>query len=112
MEAGIPAGQSAAALGIGKLITSITMTVFYLILYYVWRDRCRIQGRKLLTGTVWSLAALSFRFYLPQETGRLTRRVEVPAGQFLAGGYFSFSGSKTGVRRDPFDRSPEVPPGL
>lgn len=58
-------------------------------------------GRALLQG-----------FYLPQETGRLTRRVEVPAGQFLAGGYFSFSGSKTGVRRDPFDRSPEVPPGL
>lgn len=25
-----------AALGIGKLITSITMTVFYVLLYYVW----------------------------------------------------------------------------
>lgn len=25
-----------AALGIGKLVTSITMTVFYLLLYYVW----------------------------------------------------------------------------
>ena len=25
------------ALGIGKFITSITMTVFYILLYYVWR---------------------------------------------------------------------------
>lgn len=28
---------NAAALGIGKFITSVTMTVFYLILYYIWR---------------------------------------------------------------------------
>ena len=27
------------ALGIGKLITSVTMTVFYILLYYVWRNR-------------------------------------------------------------------------
>ena len=26
-----------AALGIGKLITSVTMTLFYVLLYYVWR---------------------------------------------------------------------------
>ncbi len=34
-------------LGIGKFITSITMTVFYILLYYVWRkryDTCRKQG--------------------------------------------------------------------
>lgn len=35
---------NAAALGIGKLITSITMTVFYLILYYIWRERYQILG--------------------------------------------------------------------
>ena len=28
-----------AALGAGKFITSITMTIFYMILYYVWRIR-------------------------------------------------------------------------
>ena len=31
--------DNAAALGIGKFITSITMTIFYLILYYIWRER-------------------------------------------------------------------------
>ncbi len=48
---------NAAALGIGKFITSITMTVFYLILYYIWRERYNIQGRKELTITMWVLTA-------------------------------------------------------
>lgn len=43
---------NAAALGIGKLITSITMTVFYLILYAIWRDRYQITGRTNLTRTM------------------------------------------------------------
>ena len=45
-----------AALGIGKLVTSITMTVFYLLLYYVWRARYRITGRAGLTAAVWALS--------------------------------------------------------
>lgn len=45
----------AAALGIGKFITSITMTIFYLILYYIWRERYLVKGRKGLTGTMWGL---------------------------------------------------------
>jgi len=48
---------NAAALGIGKLITSITMTIFYVILYYIWRERYQISGRKSLTITMWVLAA-------------------------------------------------------
>ena len=48
---------NAAALGIGKLITSITMTIFYLILYYIWRERYQVQGRKGLTITMWALTA-------------------------------------------------------
>ena len=47
---------NAAALGIGKLITSITMTIFYLILYYIWRERYQITNRKNLTITMWVLA--------------------------------------------------------
>lgn len=46
---------NAVPLGIGKLVTSITMTVFYLILYYIWRERYNIQGRKNLTVTMWAL---------------------------------------------------------
>ena len=46
------------ALGIGKFITSITMTIFYIILYYVWRLRYHIKGQKGVTAVVYVLSAL------------------------------------------------------
>lgn len=46
------------ALGIGKLITSITMTIFYIILYYVWRLRYRVEGRNMITYAVYFLGIL------------------------------------------------------
>ncbi|MEA5010510.1 MAG: hypothetical protein VB100_02170 [Angelakisella sp.] len=48
----------AAALGIGKLVTSVTMTVFYVILYHVWQQRYHITSNKNLTITVYLLAAV------------------------------------------------------
>lgn len=57
-----------AALGMGKLITSITMTLFYVILYYVWRERYKITGKNELTISVWVLAALRIALCLmPQN---------------------------------------------
>ncbi|HIT00262.1 MAG TPA: hypothetical protein IAA59_08520 [Candidatus Faecaligallichristensenella faecipullorum] len=47
-----------AALGIGKFITFITMTAFYVLLYQVWRLRYQIQGQRPLTLAVWALAIL------------------------------------------------------
>ncbi|MGN1193396.1 MAG: hypothetical protein ACI4S0_12080 [Dorea sp.] len=47
-----------AALGVGKLVTSITMTLFYVLLYYVWRSRYQVVGKQNLTVTVWILAVL------------------------------------------------------
>lgn len=46
------------ALSIGKWITSITMTIFYVILYYVWRLRYHVEGRNELTIVMYILAAL------------------------------------------------------
>ena len=45
-----------AALGIGKLITSITMTIFYVLLYYVWRMRYEVNGKSSITAAVWLLS--------------------------------------------------------
>ncbi len=57
-----------AALGNGKLITSITMTVFYVLLYYVWRLRYRVQGRHGVTGWILALAALRIALcFFPQN---------------------------------------------
>lgn len=45
-----------AALGFGKFITSITMTVFYLLLYHIWKMRYKITGARGLTAAVFALA--------------------------------------------------------
>ncbi|WP_066718375.1 hypothetical protein [Clostridium sp. Marseille-P299] len=44
------------ALGIGKFITSITMTIFYILLYYVWRLRYEIEGKNGITCMIYILA--------------------------------------------------------
>lgn len=46
------------ALGLGKWITSITMTVFYVLLYYVWRQRYQVRGQRGLTAGVYVLAGV------------------------------------------------------
>ncbi len=45
-------------LGVGKFITSITMTGFYVMLYYVWRKRYNIKGKEKLTFAIYGLALL------------------------------------------------------
>lgn len=47
-----------AALGIGKLITSITMTFFYVILYTIWTKRYDKANYKGLSITIYTLAAV------------------------------------------------------
>lgn len=46
------------SLGIGKFITSISMTAFYVILYHIWKMRYGVKGRVGLTGLIYVLAAV------------------------------------------------------
>ena len=46
------------ALGLGKWITSVTMTIFYVLLYYVWRQRYQVKGKSGLTAAVYALSAV------------------------------------------------------
>ena len=46
------------SLGLGKWITSVTMTVFYVLLYYVWRQRYQIKGQSGWTAAVYGLAGV------------------------------------------------------
>ena len=48
--------EYAAALGFGKLVTSTTMTVFYIMLYHVWQLRYQKRGTGL-TACMYILAA-------------------------------------------------------
>lgn len=55
-------------LGIGKLITSMTMTIFYILLYYVWRKRYNISGKQGLTISMYLLSAIRIALCLfPQN---------------------------------------------
>lgn len=45
-------------LGMGKFITSITMTIFYILLYYIWRIRYNIKDQKNVTVAIYVLSAL------------------------------------------------------
>lgn len=45
-------------LGLGKAITSVTMTVFYIILYYIWKDRYGVRNYKKMDTFIWLLSIL------------------------------------------------------
>lgn len=55
------------SLGIGKMITSVTMTVFYVILYYVWQLRYK-TSKIWLSVLVWLLALVRIVLcFMPQN---------------------------------------------
>ena len=59
-------------LGIGKLVTSLTMTVFYVLLYRLWLKHYRQTEDRSLTVTVCVLAALRCILCLFPQNGWLT----------------------------------------
>lgn len=69
-----------AALGVGKLITSITMTVFYVLLYYVWQGHYSKAGGRKLSITIWSLAAVRVILCLLPQNGWLTNSNDMTWG--------------------------------
>ena len=46
------------ALGLGKWITSVTMTIFYVVLYHIWRERYHVTGQKITTAAIYGLAGI------------------------------------------------------
>lgn len=57
-----------AALGVGKLITSVTMTVFYILMYYIFLNNYEGQKNKGITATIWCLSAVRIALCLfPQN---------------------------------------------
>ncbi len=60
-----------AALGIGKLITSITMTIFYVLLYFIWLEYYHEQERREVTVAVWACALIRVILCLFPQNGWL-----------------------------------------
>lgn len=69
-----------AALGIGKLITSITMTVFYLLLYSVFLGFYGEKENKGVTAALWILTALRVVLCLFPQNGWLANSSDVTWG--------------------------------
>ena len=61
-------------LGLGKWITSVTMTVFYVLLYYVWRERYEVKGQRSLTVAVYALAVIRVILCMMPQNQWLTDR--------------------------------------
>ena len=60
-----------AALGIGKLVTSITMTVFYVLLYSIWLGYYHRPEDRKLTLCLWALLAARVILCLFPQNGWL-----------------------------------------
>ena len=67
-------------LGLGKWITSVTMTVFYVLLYYVWRKRYQIKGQKDLTIAVYALSAVRIVLCMMPQNQWLTNHTPLTWG--------------------------------
>ena len=53
------------------------MTVFYVLLYYVWRERYRVKGSNGLTAAVYGLAAV--RVILMHDAAEPVAERRIPA---------------------------------
>ncbi|MBO5620005.1 MAG: hypothetical protein J5959_00060 [Butyrivibrio sp.] len=57
------------ALGVGKLVTSITMTVFYVLIYYLWMRVYKCQENKRLTMAIWGFSVVRIILCLFPQNG-------------------------------------------
>lgn len=69
-----------AALGGGKLITSISMTVFYLLLYYIWLGYYRMRENKRITGVMWMLLIIRLILCLLPQNGWMENSTDLVWG--------------------------------
>ena len=70
----------AASLGFGKLVTSITMTVFYVILFEIWKLRYAQKNKAPLTATVYGLSALRILLCLMPQNQWLSANAPLSFG--------------------------------
>ena len=69
-----------AALGVGKLVTSLTMSVFYVLLYYVWLGHDREPENRRVTTAVWLLLAVRIVLCLLPQNGWLLNSSDMTWG--------------------------------
>ena len=73
-------GDFTAALGIGKLVTSVTMTVFYVLMYYIQQGYYREEKDRRTETAVWALAAVRTALCLFPQNGWLENQSDLTWG--------------------------------
>ena len=51
-------GDFTAALGVGKLVTSMTMTIFYILMFYIYKNKYKVENTKKIEYSIWILAII------------------------------------------------------
>lgn len=69
-----------AVLGIDKLVTSVTMTVFYVLLYYIWLGRFREEEKRGMTLALLGLTILRVALCLFPGNGWLENSSDMTRG--------------------------------
>jgi len=69
-----------AALGIGKLVTSVTMTVFYVLMYMIWSGYYGEKKKRGVTAAVWSSALVRVVLCLFPQNGWLQNSSDMTWG--------------------------------
>ena len=73
-------GDFTAALGIGKLVTSVTMTVFYVLLFYIWKGVYGENKKSRTAPALFGLAALRIALCLFPQNGWLQNSSDMTWG--------------------------------
>ena len=69
-----------APLGIGKLITSITMTIFYIFMYYIYKENYKVEDNKIVKISIWLLAIIRIALCLLSQNKWFTNDGSVTIG--------------------------------
>ena len=69
-----------SSLGIGKLVTSITMTIFYIFMFYIYKDNYKIKNIKSIEKIIWILAIIRIVLCLLPQNNWLTNDGTVVMG--------------------------------
>ena len=73
-------GDFSAALGIGKLVTSVTMTIFYIFMFYIYRNNYKVNNTQKLECTIWTLAIIRIILCLLPQNNWMTNNGSVTIG--------------------------------
>ena len=69
-----------AALGIGKLVTSVTMTIFYILMFYIYKNKFKVENTKKIELSIWILTIIRIILCMLPQNNWITNDGSVMMG--------------------------------